>query len=126
MTGATGIDREAPPSGPGCVECEVSEGWWLHLRRCAQCGHIGCCDDSLSQHASRHVADTAHTIIRSYEPEEDWFYSYETKRFYDGPVLKPPLAHPIDQPTPGPASRVPRSWKTILQERDARAGKAAE
>ena len=21
-------------------------GWWFHLRRCAECGHIGCCDKS--------------------------------------------------------------------------------
>jgi len=30
------------PSGNGCVECLASaQGWWLHLRRCAECGHIG-------------------------------------------------------------------------------------
>ena len=29
------------PSGNGCVECLASaQGWW-HLRRCAECGHIG-------------------------------------------------------------------------------------
>ena len=43
-----------PPSGTGCQECEASGGWWLHLRRCAQCGHIGCCDTSPSQHTTAH------------------------------------------------------------------------
>lgn len=41
-----GIDPKIPPSGPGCVECTQTQGWWVHLRRCAQCGHIGCCDSS--------------------------------------------------------------------------------
>ena len=41
-----GIDPTVPPSGPGCVECTRTQGWWVHLRRCAQCGHIGCCDSS--------------------------------------------------------------------------------
>ena len=108
------------------MECEATAGWWLHLRRCAQCGHIGCCDDSLSQHASTHVADTGHTIIRSYEPGEDWFYSYETKEFYDGPALKAPLAHPAAQPTPGPATRVPRTWKSVLRQRDIDTGRVPQ
>ena len=37
------IDTAIQPSGNGCAECEASQGWWLHLRRCARCGHIGCC-----------------------------------------------------------------------------------
>ena len=42
-----------PPSGTGCVEClEREDGWWFHLRRCVECGHVGCCDASLGQHAS--------------------------------------------------------------------------
>src|SRR4051812_21372307 len=42
------LDREidAPPSGTGCVECLAMGGRWVHLRRCAECGHIGCCDSS--------------------------------------------------------------------------------
>jgi hypothetical protein len=65
-----GIDPTVLPSGPGCTECEGTGGWWFHLRRCAQCGHIGCCDSSPSQHASAHAAATGHPIIRSYEPGE--------------------------------------------------------
>jgi hypothetical protein len=49
-----GINPAAKPSGMGCVECSAAGGWWFHLRRCAECGHIGCCDSSPSQHASKH------------------------------------------------------------------------
>jgi ubiquitin-hydrolase Zn-finger-containing protein len=51
-----GINSLAKPSGTGCVECLATDGWWLHLRRCAECGHIGCCDTSPNQHASKHNA----------------------------------------------------------------------
>jgi Zn-finger in ubiquitin-hydrolases and other protein len=114
MTEITGIDPAAEPSGPGCVECETAGGWWLHLRRCAQCGHIGCCDTSPSQHASAHASDTGHPFIASFEPGESWFWSYQTDEFYDGPQLAPPSHHPKDQPTPGPAGRVPADWQRHL------------
>jgi hypothetical protein len=110
----TGIDQSVPPSGPGCQECEAADGWWLHLRRCAQCGHIGCCDTSPSQHATAHSVATGHPIIRSFEPGETWFWSYQTEDFYDGPPLAAPEHHPLDQPVPGPASRVPADWQTKL------------
>ena len=110
----TAIDREVPPSGPGCVECLASGGWWFHLRRCAHCGHIGCCDSSPSQHASHHAADRRHPIVRSYEPGEDWFWNYATEEYLDGPVLAPPHHHPLDQPVPGPAGRVPVGWEREL------------
>ena len=57
MTEMPGIDPSVPPSGTGCLECEAVNGWWLHLRRCAQCGHIGCCDNSPAQHATAHDDD---------------------------------------------------------------------
>jgi len=68
-----GINPAAEPSGTGCVECLALGGWWLHLRRCAECGHIGCCDSSTNQHASKHNAATGHPIITSFEPGERWF-----------------------------------------------------
>ncbi|HET9898551.1 MAG TPA: UBP-type zinc finger domain-containing protein [Streptosporangiaceae bacterium] len=115
MTEIPGIDPAVPPSGTGCVECEMTGGWWLHLRRCTQCGHIGCCDTSPSQHASAHAAATGHPIIASYEPGEDWLWSYQTKEFYgDGPALTPPGHHPVDQGVPGPAGRVPADWRSQL------------
>jgi Zn-finger in ubiquitin-hydrolases and other protein len=114
MTADPGIDPAVPPSGSGCVECDASNGWWFHLRRCAQCGHVGCCDSSPSQHAKLHARAAGHPMIRSFEPGESWFYSYETDSFYDGPPLAPPEEHPADQTTPGPAGRVPADWQRHL------------
>jgi hypothetical protein len=82
-----GINPAAKPSGTGCVECLAQNGWWLHLRRCAECGHIGCCDTSPNQHASKHGAATGHPIITSFEPDERWFYDYRTEEFLTGPKL---------------------------------------
>src|ERR1700712_3218784 len=111
MSAAEPIDRTAAPSGEGCVECLGTDGWWFHLRRCTACGHIGCCDSSPSQHASAHARDKAgHSMIRSFEPGEDWFYDYASSEFYDGPALAPPQHHPSSQPTPGPAGKVPADW----------------
>ena len=80
-----GINTAAKPSGTGCVECMAAGKWWFHLRRCAECGHIGCCDSSPSQHASNHYAATGHPIITSFEPGEHWFYDYRTQRILRRP-----------------------------------------
>jgi Zn-finger in ubiquitin-hydrolases and other protein len=109
-----GINPEAPPSGTGCVECLADGGWWFHLRRCAQCGHIGCCDSSPQRHATAHFHTTQHPIIASFEPGEAWFYSYVTEDFIPGERLAPPRWHPEDQPVPGPAGRVPPDWQSLL------------
>jgi uncharacterized UBP type Zn finger protein len=109
-----GIHPEVAPSGVGCVDCEASGGWWFHLRRCAECGHIGCCDNSPQQHARRHFEETGHAIICSFEPGEDWFWSFAADAEVKGQPLVPPHAHPIAQPVPGPHGRVPRNWQNLL------------
>jgi len=110
-----GVDPTVPPSGTGCEECEAAGGWWLHLRRCTQCGHIGCCENSPSQHATGHFKTTGHPVIRSFEPGENWFWSYPAEDFYEtGPALTDPQHHPLDQPVPGPKGRVPHDWRTKL------------
>jgi hypothetical protein len=108
------IDATVPPSGPGCVECERDGGWWVHLRRCAACGHVGCCDSSPAQHATAHHGATGHPVITSFEPGEDWFFDYRDGQAYDGPRLADPQHHPEDQPVPGPAGRVPADWSDRL------------
>jgi hypothetical protein len=114
MDNQNAIDPTVPPSGVGCVECTAEGGWWFHLRRCAQCGHIGCCDSSPSQHASTHAAEAAHPVIGSFEPGESWFWDYTSEQFLTGPRLAPPEHRPINQPTPGPADRVPADWQSKL------------
>ncbi len=111
MTEVAGIDASVPPSGTGCVECLQADGWWFHLRRCAQCGHIGCCDSSPAQHASAHAQSSEHPLIQSFEPGENWFWNYQTEQFYDGPTLAAPNSHPSGQPVPGPAGAVPAAWQ---------------
>ena len=115
-TPSTDINPEVPPSGAGCADClaGAGPGWWLHLRRCASCGHIGCCDKSPSQHASAHNRDTGHPIVQSFEPGEDWFYDYRTGEFANGPALAEPTSHPLDQPVPGPTGAVPADWQRHL------------
>ena len=114
MTDFPDMNPTAPPSGVGCLECHESGGWWLHLRRCAACGHIGCCDNSPAAHATAHVALTGHPIITSFEPEEEWFYDYRTHREVRGRTLVDPQHHPLEQSVPGPADRVPGDWQSQL------------
>jgi len=61
----------------GCEECLKIGATWVHLRRCAQCGKVGCCDSSPNRHATAHHRESGHPIIRSLEPGEEWFYCYE-------------------------------------------------
>jgi hypothetical protein len=108
------IDASVKPSGAGCVECLADGGWWLHLRRCATCGHIGCCDSSPSRHARAHFEALQHPVIASFEPGEAWFYDFRTEQYLDGPKLAAPHSHPLDQPAPGPRGRVPEDWQQKL------------
>ena len=106
---------EVIPSGTGCVECLAAPGgWWMHLRRCAACGHIGCCDSSPSQHASAHARDSGHPVVQSFEPGEHWFWDYRTESFANGPRLADPQSRPETQPVPGPGDRVPADWQDHL------------
>jgi Zn ribbon nucleic-acid-binding protein len=121
-SGADGIPRiditdVPPPSGTGCVECDAADGWWVHLRRCVECGHIGCCDDSLERHSRGHFASKGHRYIQSFEPGEDWFWDFRADAYVEGPVLPPPQNHPETQTVPGPAERVPANWQRELLQR---------
>jgi hypothetical protein len=112
-----GIDPSAQPSGTGCAECEAANppGWWFHLRRCATCGHVGCCDSSPMQHATGHFRETGHRFVRSFEPGEEWFWDYRDEALYEkGPALAAPEHHPLEQTAPGPRDRVPEDWTQHL------------
>jgi hypothetical protein len=111
-----GINLTSKPTGVGCQECLAAGGWWLHLRRCAECGHIGCCDNSPSQHAQRHAAETGHPVVASFEPLQGWFFDYEKRRVFRGIRLLPPRSHPEDQPAPGPVGKVPANWESLLND----------
>ncbi|MGA4508035.1 UBP-type zinc finger domain-containing protein [Propionibacteriaceae bacterium G1746] len=108
------IDTTAAPSGPGCAECLATDGWWVHLRRCAACGHIGCCDSSPHQHATAHFRDTGHRYMTSYEPGESWWWDYTTEAAFEGPELAPPTHYPPEQGWPAPRDRVPANWQQLI------------
>jgi uncharacterized UBP type Zn finger protein len=68
--------REVVPSADGCEDCLRIGSWWVHLRLCMTCGHVGCCDSSPNRHASAHFRATGHPIVRSLEPGENWLWCY--------------------------------------------------
>lgn len=109
------IDPTLPPSGTGCADCLATpDGWWYHLRRCATCGRVLCCDTSPSQHARRHAAELGHSVFASFEPGEDWFWDFAQEAYGEGPILAPPRWRPSEQPVPAPADRVPEDWEDHL------------
>jgi uncharacterized UBP type Zn finger protein len=59
-----------------CEECIKSGDSWVHLRMCTECGHVGCCDSSKNQHATKHFHHTKHPVVRSIEPGESWTWCY--------------------------------------------------
>ncbi|MEA5075160.1 MAG: UBP-type zinc finger domain-containing protein [Coriobacteriia bacterium] len=63
----------------GCEECLAIGQEWVQLRKCLECGHVGCCDSSIGQHATKHFSQTGHPVMRSFEPGAQWRYCYEDK-----------------------------------------------
>lgn len=68
--------RDVRPSANGCEDCLRIGAWWVHLRLCLTCGHVGCCDSSPNRHASKHARTTGHPLVQSLEPGEDWIWCY--------------------------------------------------
>jgi uncharacterized UBP type Zn finger protein len=68
---------DVKPNSKGCEDCLKIGGRWVHLRLCKACGHVGCCDSSPNQHATKHYMATTHAIVQSLEPGEDWMWCYE-------------------------------------------------
>jgi uncharacterized UBP type Zn finger protein len=71
----------APRTPQGCEECLKAGDWWVHLRLCLACGHVGCCDSSPKRHATKHFHATDHPLIRSFQPGEDWGWCYIDQLF---------------------------------------------
>jgi len=62
--------------GDGCEDCLKIGGWWVHLRQCMACGHVGCCDESPNRHATAHFGSSGHPVIRTIEPNESWLWCF--------------------------------------------------
>lgn len=85
---------EAAPSGTGCYECTLTGSAWVHLRRCIECGRIGCCDSSPNRHATKHFHSTTHPLVQSYEPGEDWLWCYADELTFELSGRPPSPSHP--------------------------------
>ncbi|MGV0807397.1 UBP-type zinc finger domain-containing protein [Mycolicibacterium setense] len=71
------VDDPQPLTPGQCQECEeLGESSWAHLRMCMACGHVGCCDSSPHQHATKHFQKSGHPVMRSAEPGESWRWCY--------------------------------------------------
>ena len=76
--------RDVVPLTPeGCEECLRTGAWWVYLRLCLACGHVGCCDQSPGKHATRHFHKTDHPVMRSFEPGEDWGWCYVDEAMFE-------------------------------------------
>ena len=42
------IREDLTPSARECEDCLRTGDSWVHLRLCLICGHVGCCDQSIS------------------------------------------------------------------------------
>lgn len=86
--------RDVTPSGEGCEDCLSIGSEWMHLRLCMACGHVGCCDESPNRHATAHWHETQHPIIRSFEPDESWYWCYPDELTFELESAQPPSANP--------------------------------
>jgi EmrB/QacA subfamily drug resistance transporter len=68
------------PRSAGCEECLRAGNTWIHLRLCLACGHVGCCDASANQHATRHFRSSGHPIVQSLTSGETWRWCYLDER----------------------------------------------
>ncbi|MGV3721840.1 MAG: ubiquitin carboxyl-terminal hydrolase 14 [Actinomycetota bacterium] len=84
--------QDVTPSADGCEDCLRTGDWWVHLRLCRVCGHVGCCDSSPNKHATKHFHATGHPIIQSFEPGEEWGWCYADDTVVELPTLIPPHA----------------------------------
>jgi Zn-finger in ubiquitin-hydrolases and other protein len=75
--------KSVTPSARGCEECLKTGDPWVHLRICRTCGHVGCCDDSINKHATKHFHKTRHPIIEGYDPPEGWGWCYVDEVMFD-------------------------------------------
>ncbi|ATW50447.1 UBP-type zinc finger domain-containing protein [Streptomyces peucetius] len=77
------LPRPEPlPLTDTCAECAAAGSHPVQLRLCLSCGHVGCCDSSPMRHASAHFHETAHSVMRSFEPEQVWRWC-----FVDGSIV---------------------------------------
>jgi EmrB/QacA subfamily drug resistance transporter len=88
------LDLTLDPSSDGCETCLREGTTWVSLRMCQSCGHIGCCDSSPNRHATQHAGESEHPVVRSYEPDEDWFWCFPEQVLFELETARPAPSHP--------------------------------
>lgn len=72
----TAYPRAPRVENPRCEPCAREGREVVALRRCLECGQVGCCDSSAGQHATAHFQETGHPVMQSAEPGEGWRWCY--------------------------------------------------
>ena len=79
----TGLKPEDFPPQHALNACEewLTEGtFWVALRECQSCGHVGCCDSSTGKHTTRYFQPTQHPVMRAVPPAAwTWCSVHETQ-----------------------------------------------
>jgi hypothetical protein len=57
------VNQHIDAKTQGCEECLKMGSSWVHLRLCFTCSHVGCRDDSINKHGTKHFHATNHPII---------------------------------------------------------------
>ena len=65
-----------PTGALECVDCVAIGSRWVALRMCLTCREVRCCDSSPHRHSTAHFRASAHPVMRSVEPGENWRWCY--------------------------------------------------
>ena len=82
------------PKRRECTECVKIGASWVHLRTCQECGVTLCCDSSPNRHATKHFHASAHPIVQSFQPGEDWYWCYVDEVAFELQDAPPAPSHP--------------------------------
>jgi hypothetical protein len=73
-------DPEPDELTTACEHCQKLGQRSVALRKCLQCGHVGCCDSTPGRWAREHHRLTGHAVMRSFEDGESWRWCFEDQR----------------------------------------------
>ena len=74
-------EKNVEPKLLECEECKKEQLPSVALRMCLICGHVGCCDSSVGQHATQHFKKTGHPIMQAI-PDKSWKWCYVHEKYY--------------------------------------------